>query len=74
MEDEHFQQLSKKLDTIIKLLIVQTFDGKKDRETIKFLSSVGYQPKDIALLIGFTPNAVRIALHKIKKEKAKKDE
>jgi hypothetical protein len=74
MEDEHFQQLSKKLDTIIKLLIVQTFDGKKDRETIKFLSSVGYQPKDIALLIGITPNAVRIALHKIKKEKAKKDE
>jgi hypothetical protein len=76
MEDEHFQQLSKKLDTIIKLLVVQTFGENKEREAIKFLSSVGYQPKDIALLIGITPNAVRIVLHRIKKakRKIKKDE
>jgi len=72
MEDKHFQQLSKKLDTIIRLLIVQTFRGKKDKEAIEFLSLVGYQPKDIALLIGTTPNAVRIVLHRIKKGKAKK--
>lgn len=67
LEDEQFKEILSRLDKITKLLslsIVRTFDPD---ERILTLSSVGFQPAEIASLQGKTPNAVRIALHRVRK-------
>ena len=76
MEDKYIQQLLTKLDVIIKLLIMRAFDKNNEKDAIIFLSAAGYQPKDIAKLLGCTPNAVRVGLHRLRKadKKTKKDD
>jgi hypothetical protein len=69
MEEKYFEEISEKLDTIIKLLAVQIVGNKKGREAISLLAEFGFQPKDIAALIGTTPNTVRVALSEMKKRK-----
>lgn len=73
MEEKQFKQLSEKLDKIIKLLAVLSVGDAKGREAIKKLSAAGFQPKDIAELIGTTPNTVRVALTSMKSKKLKKN-
>lgn len=36
-------------------------------KAVALLDSVGFQPKHIASVLGVTPNAVRIALHRVRK-------
>jgi DNA-directed RNA polymerase specialized sigma24 family protein len=69
MEEKHYKELSEKLDTIIKLLAMQSLEDKKGREAISILANLGFQPKDIATMIGTTPNTVRVALSEMRKKK-----
>jgi DNA-directed RNA polymerase subunit F len=71
MSKEQFEELSAKLDTIIKLLAVNSVDGKELRVQVLTLSSFGFQPKQIADILGKTPNSIRIILHRLRKEMAK---
>ena len=76
MDKEQFNAVTEKLDRIIKLLAVQSIGEKTGREAIKSLSSVGLQPKEIADLLGTTPNTVSVAINAMKKggkKNAKKD-
>lgn len=73
MEEKQFREITDKLNKIIKLLVIQATGEKTGRETIQSLSAVGFQPKDIADLIGTTPNTVSAELYAMKKKKVKKN-
>ena len=68
MNDKQFDEISSKLDTITKLLAMSAVEGKQLKQQISLLHSLGLQPKQIADVLGKTPNHVRVALHELRKE------
>ena len=73
MEKQQFEQISTKLDVIIKLLALNAVQDKELRTQVLMLSSFGFQPKQIADVLGKTPNSVRILLHRIRKESVEEE-
>lgn len=73
MDVEQFNQLSNKMDTIIKLLAVNLVEGKPFKDQVSLLSAFGFQPKQIADIVGETPNKVRVTLHRIRKERGQQE-
>ena len=46
-----------------------TTNGKKQIKQIDSMSKAGFEPKEIAEMLGTTGNTVRVALAKLKKKK-----
>jgi len=76
------KELLKKLDTLAKKIDILTkvtaisvqkekLLEKKQKEQIKMLNKLGFSPSLIALVIGTTPNTVRVALSQMKKKRKK---
>ena len=65
-------EIIQRLDTLIKLVATSLLAEKSQREQIELLSKAGLAPKEIAELIGTTPNTVRVALTAIRKAKKKR--
>jgi len=63
-EDEILQELRR----ISKLLALTITRELKQTEKIELLSGVGFQPKDIADLIGTTAHTVSVTLSEIRKK------
>jgi predicted transcriptional regulator len=59
----------KEIRQIKKLLIVLCTKGVEQKEQIRILNSVGFQPKEIAELIGITANSVSVCLTRTKKDR-----
>jgi hypothetical protein len=68
MEKEQFEELSTRLDRITTLLAMSIIRGLKPEDQVVVLSTAGFQPSQIAGLVGKTPNAVRIMLHDLRKK------
>lgn len=62
------KEVLKKFDTIIKLLTISSLKDEKQLEKIRILNGAGLPPKEIADLIGTSPNTVSVALNKLKKK------
>ncbi|MFN2588700.1 MAG: helix-turn-helix transcriptional regulator [Actinomycetota bacterium] len=62
----------KKLDQLVRLMSLSLVEGKKQADQIALLSKSGFQPKEIADLLGTTPNTVRVALSNMRKKGAMK--
>jgi len=73
MEGKQFAEICQKLDKIIRLLATQNIGDKTGKEAIRVLSSAGFQPKEIAELIGTTSNTVSVALNSIRKKRVSKN-
>lgn len=58
-----------KLEMLVRLTAIALVDRKKQRDQIRLLSLAGMPPKDIADLIGTTPNTVNVALTNLRKAK-----
>ena len=58
-----------KIDIVIRLSAISLISGKKQRDQIRLLSIAGMSPKEIADLIGTTPNTVNVALTNLRKAK-----
>jgi DNA-binding CsgD family transcriptional regulator len=58
------------LRKVKRLLSILVTKGLKQREQIDALSRVGFSPKEIAELIGTTPNTVSVTLAQIRKQAA----
>ncbi len=56
------------LRKVKRLLSVLVTRGLKQRDQIEALSRVGFSPKEIAGLIGTTPNTVSVTLAQIRKK------
>ncbi|MGA2525700.1 MAG: hypothetical protein ABSF79_03670 [Smithellaceae bacterium] len=63
--------LNSKLDAIIKLMVLFKSENKNQSELIWMLSHAGLQPKEIANMLGTSPNTVRVMLFAIRKQKGK---
>lgn len=67
MDEKQFTTIISKLDSIIRLLALNTVQGRTLKEQVSLLSSIGFQPKQIADMLGKTPNHIRVILHEIRK-------
>ena len=73
VDEKQFQILSGKMNTIIKLLALNTVKEKEMKKQVELLSSCGFQPKDIADMLGKTPNHIRVILHGLRKERRERE-
>jgi len=71
MDETQFKQLSDKMDTIIRLLALNAVEGKDLKNQVSILSSFGFQPKQIADMLGRTSNQIRVILHRVRRERSK---
>jgi hypothetical protein len=71
MEQKQFEELLKRLDILIKLNIINTFQGKSRTEVIRILTDIGYGNQDIASIIGTSPAYVANVRSEMKKDKNK---
>ena len=69
MEENIEQKIVEKLDILIRLVAVDALRNQSFREQVTVLSEIGLQPKEIAAILGRTPNNVSVTLHAIRKEK-----
>ena len=60
-----------KLDVLIRLTAIGLCAGKSQKEKIQILDSAGLPPKQIAEMLGTTPNTVSVALVGLRKERKK---
>ena len=71
MTDSIGKEILTKLDLLISLVAISVLDGKPQKEQIELLDKPGLTPKEIAALVGTTPNTVRATLSKMKKDNSK---
>lgn len=71
VEDEQLKELSRKLDTVIRLLAIEAIRGRDLRDQIKLLNQAGLKPMEIAEVLSKTPNAVRVALFGIRRSRGR---
>jgi predicted transcriptional regulator len=62
------EEMLKEIQQIKKLLVFLCIKDLDQKKQIQTLNSIGFQPKEIAELIGTTANTVSVYLNKIKKE------
>ncbi len=72
MTDSQYQELSNKLDVLTRLTALSLVTDRESPDQSILLSRAGFQPKQIAELVGTTANAVRIALSRYRKKKARR--
>jgi DNA-binding CsgD family transcriptional regulator len=68
MQAEDTEDLKKKMELLVRLFAIHLVNGKSQREQIRLLSIAGMGPKDIADLLGTTPNTVNVALSALRKK------
>lgn len=61
------QLVLEKLDQLLRVLTISVTRGLKQREQIALLNRAGLQQKDIASLVGTTPNTVNVELNALRK-------
>jgi len=71
-QEDFLSEISRKLDLLIRLSALDVIkDLKAQKDQIMLLSDVGFQPKEIAGILGTSSNTVRVALHSIRKKETK---
>ncbi len=58
--------ICEKLDRLSALVALEAIEGKSQIDQIELLRRAGYQPKEIAQLIGTTSNTVSVSLSKLR--------
>lgn len=56
------------MERITCLLALLLVKGESQPEKVRTLAAVGFQNTEIARLLGVTPNAVSVALHRIRRK------
>lgn len=54
MSKEQFEQLVSRLDTLIKIAAINAFQGKSRADVVRILSELGFENRDIAIILGTT--------------------
>ena len=63
------EQILEELRRMNRLLAVTSLRDLSKRERIELLANVGFPPREIADLIGTTPNTVSVELSKLRRRK-----
>ena len=69
MNDPISQEISSKLDILIRLVAIGLCGDKTQREKISILDMAGLTPKAIAEMLGTTSNTVSVALSGLRRER-----
>lgn len=69
MDEKHLESISKKLDTITKLLAFNLINKKSISEQIEILTKAGLKATDIAELVDRKPNQVYVTQTQLRKKK-----
>lgn len=69
MDEKQFESIRTRLDAIIKLQALVATQNKALKDQVSILSSCGFQPKEIADMLGKTPNHISVILHDLRKGK-----
>ena len=67
--DDSSTDIVHELRKISRLMAVTTLRDLNQRERIELLGTAGFAPREIADLIGTTPNTVSVELSKLKRRK-----
>jgi hypothetical protein len=67
MDDKQFKELSAKMDTLVKLLALNTVKDKELKEQVITLSSAGFQTKEISEALGQKYKTVETILYWFRK-------
>lgn len=73
MDDRFQNQILSELRIIKKLLALNLLTEDSQMQQIQKLHSIGFQPKEIAQILGTTSNTVNVTLNRVRKAKQKKD-
>lgn len=69
LEEQEFDIIVDKLDLISRLIAIDVLqDVKTQKDKILLLSTSGFQPTEIASILGTSSNTVNVALSKARKE------
>ncbi len=68
MDNNQYEELMRRMDVIARLLTLSLPKEIDQNTKIEILSDMGLQPKIIGTILGITPNAVSISLHRLKKK------
>jgi DNA-binding CsgD family transcriptional regulator len=72
MPEQPNDEVISRIDKLIRLVATGLVIGKSQAEQIALLSQAGLQPKEIADIVGTTPNTVRVALSIARKQNKRK--
>lgn len=72
MSKPQFDILVEKLDILIKLTAINVLKDKNKTEQVEFLTNLGFQPKEIALIVGTTRGTVKSLRRRLKARTKKK--
>jgi DNA-binding NarL/FixJ family response regulator len=64
-------EMDKKLDRVLHLLAIMTVRDMPQTDQIATLNRAGFAPREIANVLGTTPNTVRVALVSIRRVEAR---
>ncbi|MHC4159420.1 MAG: hypothetical protein ACYSSO_10125 [Planctomycetota bacterium] len=70
--NEDTREITERIDRLTNLIAIGLMVDKSQRQRIELLSQSGFPPKEIAALIGTTPNTVRVELTVIRKSRKKR--
>ena len=68
MTNQQYDEISQKLDMLVRLAALSFVKDRPQQEKIMMLSGAGFQPKEIAGICGTTGNTVRVALSTARKK------
>ncbi len=71
IDSSQLKELTSRMDAIIKMLALTLPEKLTQSDKIELLSNAGFQPKDIANMLGTTANTVSVTLSKMKREAKK---
>jgi outer membrane biosynthesis protein TonB len=71
--DPQLSEISNKLDVLVRLSAINVTKGLKFKQQVEILSDAGFEPRQIADMLGTTANNVRVTLHGIRKERKKEE-
>ena len=71
IDSSQLRELTARMDAIIKILALTLPKELTQADKIVLLSDAGFPPKEIAGILGTTPNTVSVTLSKMKRETQK---
>lgn len=69
MDELQYTTIVSKLDSILKLLAINAVKDRTLRDQVALLSSLGFQPKQIAEMLNKSPNHISVVLYEVRKGK-----
>jgi hypothetical protein len=72
VSEDILRDVSKKLDVLIRLIAADVAKGRELREQVRLLGQAGLAPREIAQILGKTPNTISVTLFNLRKNAGEK--